>query len=36
VSGVIPLPLAEVVAAIERLYPPHTASSWDPGRTGER
>ena len=28
-SGVIPLPLAEVVAAIERLYPPHTASSWD-------
>jgi dinuclear metal center YbgI/SA1388 family protein len=26
---VIPLPLHEVVAAFERLYPPHTASSWD-------
>lgn len=24
-----PLPLSEVVAALERLYPPHTASSWD-------
>ena len=24
-----PLPLREVVAALERLYPPHTASSWD-------
>ena len=24
-----PLPLHEVVAALERLYPPHTASSWD-------
>jgi dinuclear metal center YbgI/SA1388 family protein len=23
------LPLREVVAALERLYPPHTASSWD-------
>lgn len=27
--GVIPLTLREVVAALERLYPPHTASSWD-------
>jgi dinuclear metal center YbgI/SA1388 family protein len=27
--NVIPLPLREVVAALERLYPPHTASSWD-------
>jgi dinuclear metal center YbgI/SA1388 family protein len=26
---VSPLPLREVVAALERLYPPHTASSWD-------
>jgi dinuclear metal center YbgI/SA1388 family protein len=26
---VIPLPLREVVAALEGLYPPHTASSWD-------
>jgi len=26
---VIPLPLHEVVAAIERLYPPHTALAWD-------
>jgi len=26
---VIPLPLREVVAALERLYPPDTASSWD-------
>jgi dinuclear metal center YbgI/SA1388 family protein len=26
---VIPLPLREVVAALERIYPPHTASSWD-------
>ena len=26
---VSPLPLSEVVAALERLYPPHTASSWD-------
>ena len=25
----IPLPLREVVAALERIYPPHTASSWD-------
>ena len=25
----IPLPLREVVAALERLYPPGTASSWD-------
>ena len=25
----IPLPLREVVAALERLYPPDTASSWD-------
>jgi dinuclear metal center YbgI/SA1388 family protein len=24
-----PLPLREVVAALERLYPPHTAASWD-------
>ena len=24
-----PLPLSEVVAALERLYPPNTASSWD-------
>ena len=24
-----PLPLREVVTALERLYPPHTASSWD-------
>jgi len=26
---VSPLSLSEVVAALERLYPPHTASSWD-------
>jgi dinuclear metal center YbgI/SA1388 family protein len=26
---VIPLPLREVVAALERLYPPDTAASWD-------
>jgi dinuclear metal center YbgI/SA1388 family protein len=26
---VIPLPLREVVAALESLYPPHTAASWD-------
>ena len=25
----VPLTLREVVAALERLYPPHTASSWD-------
>lgn len=25
----IPLPLREVVAALDGLYPPHTASSWD-------
>jgi len=29
VGTVIPLLLGEVVAALERLYPPHTASSWD-------
>jgi len=29
VSNVISLPLREVVAALERLYPPDTASSWD-------
>jgi dinuclear metal center YbgI/SA1388 family protein len=28
-AAVIPLSLREVVAALERLYPPHTASSWD-------
>jgi dinuclear metal center YbgI/SA1388 family protein len=27
--NVVPLTLREVVAALERLYPPHTASSWD-------
>jgi dinuclear metal center YbgI/SA1388 family protein len=27
--NVSPLPLSEVVAALERLYPPNTASSWD-------
>ena len=29
VTKVIPLPLREVVAALERLYPADTASSWD-------
>jgi dinuclear metal center YbgI/SA1388 family protein len=28
-ADVIPLPLREVVAALDRLYPQHTASSWD-------
>lgn len=28
-SGVAPLRLRDVVDALERLYPPHTASSWD-------
>jgi dinuclear metal center YbgI/SA1388 family protein len=27
--NVVPLTVREVVAALERLYPPHTASSWD-------